>query len=103
MDLENLGRSFSIHHQLESPSPIADELRFPIDVAVHSDPPSVKSPSRTRNLRPENWRVITDHYMEHGFKKTLSVFESDLSRYNNQHPAIKKNLKLWSTQKDNRI
>ena len=92
-----LGSSSSIH---ASPSSIAEDFCFPIDVTVDSNPPSVKCQTRTRNVRPENWRVITGHYISHGFNDTLSVFDSDLSRYNNKLPAIKKNLKLWSRQKD---
>ena len=87
-----LGRSSLIQHA--STSSITDEFFFPIDVAVEHNPPSVKCQTRTRNVRPENWRVISGHYISHGFNDTLSVFDSDLSRYNNKLPAIKKNLKL---------
>jgi len=86
-----------------TPSSITELMRNEIDdsfKALNYESPASLKCAKKRNLRPDNWRVIVDHYLNHGFNDTISVFEGALSRYNKKLPAIKKNLKVWEKEKD---
>ena len=53
---------------------------------------------KKRNVRPENWRVITKYFIDHGYHSTVNLFHEDLKQYDNKTPNIKKNFMQWRKQ-----